>query len=198
MCVREREGVCLCVRACLCVGERMCVRWCGCVEDVGLFVCGSMYLCMYVCVSGRECVCDGVGVWKMWVYLSLCLWVYVSMCVCRGESVCAMVWVCGTCGSICLCVCGSMYLCMCVGERMCVRWCGSICLWVYVSMYLCMCVYVYICACVCEYCSTLQHTATHCNTPVSVNTAGALLAQPRHKLAPPRLPACALLFFPPP
>ena len=106
----------MCVRACLCVGERMCVRWCGCVEDVGLFVCGSMYLCMYVCVSGRECVCDGVGVWNMWVYLSLCLWVYVSMYVCRGENVCAMVWVYLSVG---LCIYVYMYVCLCIHLCLC-------------------------------------------------------------------------------
>jgi len=61
--------------------------------------------------------------------------------------------------------------------------CGSICLCVCGSMYLCICVSMYT------------------SVPVSVNTAGALLTQPRHKLAPPRQtrqPACALLFFSPP
>jgi len=151
--------VCVCVCACVCVCVRVCVCVCVwrmmpsktnvlqlvcnyhvCVHGSSMYLCiyVSMYLCIYVSVMRyRFHVLQRVGNYHVCGYiLSMYLYICVSMYLCFNER---LMYVC----MVCMCVC------MLYGA-----WCK-------------------VCCSVLQFnalqhnvplCSTLQHTATRCNT----------------------------------
>ena len=77
-----------------------------------------MFLCFWVCVSVRLCMC-----------LSECVHVYLSLYV----RVC-----------VCVFVCLYVSLCVCVCVRVCVRSCLCLCVGLSLSLWVCVCLCVYV------------------------------------------------------
>ena len=107
-----------------------------------------MYLCIYVSMYVRVCVC--LRVWAvclfvcLFVCLSVCLFVCLSVCLFVCLSVCLFV-----CLSVCLSVC--LFVCLSVCLSVCLFVCLSVCLFVCLSvcLFFCFSVCLFFCFSVC-------------------------------------------------
>ena len=120
-------------------GECLCTCTCVCTLNTCMYMCVSMYMCVYIeYMYVRICVCVYmymcVYIEYMYVRICVCVYMYVYVCTCISVCTCTCLFTLNTCTCVCI------YVCTCTCVYACVHVCISVCVHVHKHVYM-MCLF---------------------------------------------------------